>query len=181
MAVKYALIFRGRFFVAGAGALGMVNMVRHLVRFGVLVIALAMVQGCVSVRTNHGYVLERDQTELKANIGLDTKDSILAKYGEPSLIGSFNRNAWYYLNSSDASRAFFRPKTQRRTVVAFYFDEDGDVTETENFELEDGENIKMVSRVTPSRGRELNVWEQLLSTVGQLPGGIGQEAPVPGQ
>lgn len=152
-----------------------------MVRIGLFLVVLTLVQGCVSVRTNHGYVLERDQSALIAQIGLDTKESILAKYGEPSLIGSFDRNAWYYLNSTDTARAFFRPKTQNRTVIAFYFDEKDNVTETEQFDLADGENVKLVSRVTPSRGRELNVWEQLLSTVGQLPAGIGQEGPVPGQ
>ncbi|MBT8473499.1 MAG: outer membrane protein assembly factor BamE [Marinicaulis sp.] len=150
--------------------------------FRVLVLASAvlMLQACVSVRSQHGYVLERDQTELTATPGLDTQESVLAKYGEPSLIGTFDDKAWYYLNSRDQSRAFFRPKTQARTVIAFYFNEDGSVRETDEFTLEDGENIKLVSRTTPSRGRELNFWEQLLGTVGQLPAGIGNQQ-VPGQ
>ncbi len=140
-----------------------------------LFLCLTMLQACVSVRSNHGYVLERDQTALVAEIGLDTKDSVLAKYGEPSLIGTFNRDSWYYLNSSDTARAFFRPSTQRRTIIAFYFDEEGTVTETDEYDLEDGENLQLVARVTPTRGKELNFWEQLLGNVGQLPGGLGAQ------
>lgn len=146
-----------------------------------LLVSVLALQACVSVRSNHGYVLERDQTVLTAEPGLDTKESILAKYGEPSMIGTFDRNAWYYLNSTDTTRAFFHTKTQRRTVVAFRFDEDGVVTETKNFDLSDGKRINLVSRETPTRGKELNFWEQLLGNVGQLPAGIGQEGPVPGQ
>lgn len=138
---------------------------------------LAMVSGCVSVRSNHGYVLERDQTELTAEIGLDTKESVLAKYGEPSMIGTFNRDAWYYLNSADTARAFFRPETKRRTVIAFHFDPEGIVEDMAQYDLEDGEKIRMVSRITPTRGKELNFWEQLLGNVGQLPAGIGQQGP----
>ncbi len=138
---------------------------------------LALVSGCVSVRSNHGYVLERDQTELTAEIGLDTKESVLAKYGEPSMIGTFNRDAWYYLNSADAARAFFRPDTKRRTVIAFHFDQEGVVEDMAEYDLEDGENLRLVSRVTPTRGKELNFWEQLLGNVGQLPAGIGQQGP----
>jgi hypothetical protein len=41
--------------------------------------------------------------------------------------------------------------------------------------------VNLVSRVTPTRGKELNFWEQLLGNVGQLPTGIGQEGPTPGQ
>lgn len=146
-----------------------------------LIVCVISLQACVSVRSNHGYVLERDQTELKAEAGLDTKESILAKYGEPSMIGTFDRNAWYYLNSTDTTRAFFHAKTKSRFVVAFYFDDEGVVTKQSNFDLSDGNDIKLVSRETPTRGKELNFWEQLLGNVGQLPAGIGQEGPVPGQ
>lgn len=143
--------------------------------------ALLTAQACVSVRSNHGYVLERGQTELTGEPGLDSKESILAKFGEPSMIGTFNPNAWYYLNASNTTRAFFHPKVKRRTVIAFRFDENGMVESVENFDLADGDSVKLVSRTTPTRGKELNFWEQLLGNVGQLPAGIGQEGPSPGQ
>lgn len=143
--------------------------------------AAALLSACVSVRSNHGYVLERGQTELAAEPGFDSKESILAKYGEPSMIGTFNTNAWYYLNSRDQTRAFFKPRTTTRQVVAFYFDQEGRVSEVENFDLSDGERLSLVSRVTPTRGKELNFWEQLLGSVGQLPAGVGQQGQVPGQ
>ena len=152
-----------------------------MTRVCLLLIAVFSLQACVSVRTSHGYVLERDQDELTAEPGFDTKESVLAKFGEPSMIGTFNRNAWYYLNSADTARAFFKPKTQRRQVVAFYFDDAGGVSDVQRFSLNDGDDIRMVSRVTATRGKELNFWEQLLGNVGQLPAGIGQEGPTPGQ
>lgn len=150
-------------------------------RWILLAAAVVTMQACVSVRTNHGYVLERGQTELTGEPGLDSKESILAKYGEPSMIGTFDPNAWYYLNASDTTRAFFHSKTQQRTVIAFNFDTEGLVSEVETYTLEDGERIDLVNRVTRTRGKELNFWEQLLGNVGQLPGGLGQEGPTPGQ
>ncbi|MEM9494619.1 MAG: outer membrane protein assembly factor BamE [Pseudomonadota bacterium] len=146
-----------------------------------MVLCAAALQACVSVRSNHGYVLERDQEELNANVGLDTKESVLAKYGEPSMIGAFDRNSWYYLNSSDQARAFFRPKVNAREVVAFQFSDDGKVKDVRRWTMEDAKKIKMVSRTTPTRGRELNFWEQVFGNIGQLPAGLGQEGPVPGQ
>jgi len=134
-------------------------------------------QGCVSVRTNHGYVLERGETALEATAGFDTKDSVLAKYGEPSLIGTFDRDAWYYLTSSDQARAFFRPKVQRREIVAFHFDGEGVVDRVETIELEDSIELKMASGATPTRGKELSFWEQLLGNVGQLPTSSGAGGP----
>ncbi len=141
------------------------------------VFVLAATQGCVSVRTQHGYVLERGETALTAKKGVDTKESVLAKYGEPSLIGTFDPNAWYYLNSRDQARAFFKPEVQDRTVIAFRFDQEGVVSAVEEIPFENGKNIGLVSRTTPTRGKELSFWEQLLGTVGQLPGAAGPQGP----
>jgi outer membrane protein assembly factor BamE (lipoprotein component of BamABCDE complex) len=142
-----------------------------------LCLALFAAQGCVSVRSAHGYVLERGETELTAEIGLDTKESVLAKYGEPSMIGTFDPNAWYYMASADRARAFFRPKTYVREIVSFHFDEEGVVNEIRNLELSDGFDVAFVSRTTPTRGKELSFWEQLFGNVGQLPPMEGGAAP----
>jgi len=131
--------------------------------------AIAALNGCVAVRSSHGYVLERGEANVQANIGLDTKDSVLARYGEPSLIGTFDENAWYYMASFDTARAFFRPTTKTREIVAFHFNDKGVVEKVDRLDLTDGMNIKMVSRETPTRGKELGFWEQLLGNVGQLP------------
>ena len=150
-------------------------------RLVLLALAVLALPACVSVRSSHGYVLEADQSDLTAKLGFDTKASMLAKYGEPSMIGVFDRNAWYYLHSTDQTRAFFKPKTQTRTVTAVYFDGEGTVSRFEKFDLADGEDIRLVQRETPTRGRELNFWEQLLGNVGALPASLGEEGPVPGQ
>ena len=143
----------------------------RVVAFG---LALASLSGCISYRTQHGYVLERGEASLTAQTGVDTKESVLAKYGEPSMIGTFDRNAWYYLSALDASRAFFKPKTTARTVVAFHFDDAGMVQKVDTIELADAVDVNVASRVTPTRGKELGFWEQLLGNVGQLPaGGLG--------
>ncbi|MEO1251503.1 MAG: outer membrane protein assembly factor BamE [Pseudomonadota bacterium] len=149
-------------------------------RLLMLAAAVLALQACVSVRSNHGYVLERGQTALDGEPGLDSKESILAKYGEPSMIGTFNPNAWYYLNAQNTTRAFFKPRTQARSVIAFYFDNEGIVENVDQFSLADGDDVRLVSRVTPTRGKELNFWEQLLGNVGQLPTTVGQ-GQTPGQ
>lgn len=131
--------------------------------------AIVALDGCVAVRSSHGYVLERGEDDVEANIGLDTKDSVLARYGEPSMIGTFDKNAWYYMASFDKARAFFRPKTQRREIVAFHFDENDVVERVDKYDLSDRIDVRMASRTTPTRGKELSFWEQLLGNVGQLP------------
>ena len=140
-------------------------------------VGFSLLGGCVSYRSNHGYVLERGEEALTAEVGLDTKESVLARYGEPSMVGTFDENAWYYMSSIERSRAFFKPESTRREVIAFRFDDSGAVTEVETYTLADGMDIKMVSRETPTRGKELTFWEQLLGNVGQLPAATGQGGP----
>ncbi|PQA86101.1 outer membrane protein assembly factor BamE [Hyphococcus luteus] len=152
-----------------------------MIRLVLLAFTLLSLQACVSVRSSHGYVLEADQSSLTAEPGFDTKDSILAKYGEPSMIGTFDRDAWYYLHSTNQTRAFFKPKTTSRTVVAIHFDDEGQVEAYDTYDLKDGEDIRLVQRETPTRGKQLNFWEQLLGNVGALPASLGEEGPVPGQ
>ncbi len=146
-----------------------------------VLVVLMLASGCVSVRSSHGYVLERGEEEVNARIGLDTKDSVLAKYGEPSMIGTFDQNAWYYLASFDQSRAFFRPRVTAREVVAFHFDQNGLVTSVDKIGLQDGIEVKVASRVTPTRGKELSFWEQVFGNIGQLPAGALGSEQTPGQ
>lgn len=125
--------------------------------------------GCVSVRTAHGYVLERGEADFRIENGVDTKESVLAKYGEPSTKGAFDENYWYYLASQDSARAFFKPKTKVRQITAVKFDAAGVVEDARTLSVADGYNLRFVARTTPSRGKELSFWEQLLGNVGQLP------------
>ena len=137
-------------------------------------------QACVSVRSTHGYVIESDQGELAAEVGFDTKESVLARFGEPSVRGTFNENAWYYINFAENQRAFFTPETQRREVVAFYFDENDVVASVSDYSLQDGQNIDLVAKVTPTRGKEYGFWEQLFGSIGQLPTSALGEGQNPG-
>lgn len=154
-------------------------MIRFCVGITAAFAAIFALNGCVAVRSSHGYVLERGEADLQANVGLDTKDSVLARYGEPSMTGTFDDSTWYYMASFDQARAFFRPKTQRREIVAFHFDEKEVVAKVDRYDLSDGMDVKMLARATPTRGKELSFWEQLLGNVGQLPaaGAGGPQGP----
>lgn len=138
-------------------------------------LAATALSGCVTIRSSHGYVLERGESSVAAEAGVDTKETVLARYGEPSTIAAFDPNVWYYISSLEQQRAFLKERTSVRKVVAVKFAQNGKVEKVENFSLDDGEEISLVKRVTPTRGKEMSFLEQLLGNVGRLP------APQPGQ
>ncbi len=150
-----------------------------IVRFGCVAAMAIIVSGCTTMRDRHGYVIERGETELEAAAGIDTKESVLARYGEPSVRPAIGDETWYYISANTKNRAFYNEQTTSRTIVAFNFDQDGVVTNIDEYTLEDGEKINLVDRVTRTRGKELSFLEQLVGGVGQLPGAVDPDGPTP--
>lgn len=123
---------------------------------------------CAPIIRRHGYVPETVAlAEIKP--GEDTKSSILATYGNPSTRGVFDEDTWYYITNVHQRLGFFEPRSSARSVTAIRFDEGGSVVEMVDYTLEDGRVVNLVSRETPTRGRELTILEQLLGNVGRLP------------
>lgn len=147
-----------------------------MVRSFLLLGAAIAATGCVSVRDRHGYVIERGETSLEAMAGIDTKESVLARFGEPSMRPALNDDAWYYVSASTNRRAFYATETTQREVVAFLFSPDGTVAKVETYTLADGDNINLVDRVTRTRGKELSFLEQLVGGVGQVAGAVDPDA-----
>ncbi|MEM1380346.1 MAG: outer membrane protein assembly factor BamE [Pseudomonadota bacterium] len=145
------------------------------------VLTATVLSGCVTVRSQHGYVVEFGDSGLDALPGIDSKESVLARFGEPSIRPPLNDDTWYYINQRANARAFLRDEVVQRTVVAFQFDGEGMVQEVARLNLDDGTNIDLVSRKTATRGKELSLLQQLLGGVGQAAGGPASTAATGGQ
>jgi outer membrane protein assembly factor BamE (lipoprotein component of BamABCDE complex) len=109
----------------------------------------------------------------------DTRSTVLARLGSPSTTSIFNDNLWVYMASTREMLAFYYPKVVQREIVAIQFDEDDVVSDVLVYDVTAGKTIAYNSRVTPTRGRELGILEQLFGTIGrlpqQLPGGNDRE------
>ncbi|MEE4211233.1 MAG: outer membrane protein assembly factor BamE [Parvularcula sp.] len=139
-----------------------------------LVLIALILSGCVSTRSQHGYVVEFGETGLEAEPGIDSKESVLARFGEPSVRPALDDDVWYYITQKTNARAFFQTEVYERDIVAFHFNDRGLVEEVKHLDLADGTDVDLVNRVTATKGKELSLWEQLL-------GGVGvAAAPVPG-
>ena len=106
-------------------------------------------------------------------VGVHSRDDVAKLIGSPSTIPLFDDDNWYYIKRITQQVAFFEPVLLDQKVVAIVFDKKGTVAEIAFYHEEDGHNITMVERLTPTQGRKLSVWEQLLSNFGRMPGGDG--------
>ena|SRR5579864_5877769 len=144
---------------------------RRLIRIAVA--AAAGLAACAPVENQRGYV--PDQQAIQAiQVGMDTKDTVSKKLGDPSTAATFGNDIWYYISAHVEQNAFFAPHATERNILAVEFTKDGKVVDLHRYTLADGRVVDFVSRETPTRGRELNLLQEIFNAV---PGQIGQSQP----
>lgn len=134
------------------------------------IIALAAALGaaaCEPTYTNHGFAPQVAQLDQIA-AGTDTRGSVLRKLGRPSVQGAFDEESWFYETSRVEHFAFYEPKVIDRQVVAIRFDERGLVSNVARYGVEDGKVIDLITRTTPTYGREVTVLQQLFGNLGRV-------------
>lgn len=144
-------------------------------RFTPILIAAAFAAGasaCAPTVGRHGFqLIDVAPSEIEA--GVDTRETVLAKLGSPSTRSTFEgENVWYYISQTTERYTYNPTSVVGRSVTEITFNEGGDqVQSVRLLGLDDGRQIAMNGRETPTRGRELSVLEQLLGNVGrgQLP------------
>jgi len=104
----------------------------------------------------------------KLEVGAQGRDDVLRLMGSPSTIATFGDEVWYYISSKNETTAFLAPRVLEQRVIAISFGGDGRVREIKQYELKDGKEVAMVSRKTPTAGKELTVIEQILGNVGKF-------------
>jgi outer membrane protein assembly factor BamE (lipoprotein component of BamABCDE complex) len=131
--------------------------------------------GCTASRDFHGYVPDQAlPTDVKPSV--DTRSTVLARLGTPSTTSVFDDKLWVYMSSTRELLAFYYPKVVQREIVAIQFDDQDVVSDVLVYDVTAGRTISYNSRVTPTRGRELGILEQLFGTLGRLPQQLpGQE------
>jgi len=150
-----------------------------------MIIGAFAATGCNPILRTHGYVPTADAKPQEINPNSDTKASVLAALGSPSIEGTFDeeveQDTWYYINQVRERYAYLRPQIQEQTITAISFNEDGQVTKVAEYGIDDRRVVNYENRETPTRGRELSVLEQIFGTIGRIPtdrlGGEQQNAP----
>lgn len=126
------------------------------------------VMSCAGVSDTRGNLpLTEVVDEIKP--GRHTHREIVSMLGSPSTRATFEKQeTWYYIGEKTETLAFFKPKILERQILVIQFDKNGVVTKVEKLDASNGQNISLVERITPTKGKELNVLQQILGNVGRF-------------
>lgn len=147
-------------------------------RAGVLAIGLSsgLLAGCTTAQVlQQGYVLDEEALALTP-VG-SSREQVLLSLGTPSTTATFDNDEVFYYISQTRKRqfAFSKPQLIDQHVLAVYFNEEGVVSQIANYTLQDGKVFDLISRTTPTGGKDLTFLGQLLAGPGegQLPNLFG--------
>lgn len=144
---------------------------RSTLRAGAAALALTgavAAAGCSTSQVlQHGYVLDEDALAL-VPVG-SSREQVLLSLGTPSTTATFDSDEVFYYISQKRSRplAFMKPRLIDQNVLAVYFDSEGTVQQIANYTLQDGRVFDLISRTTPTGGRDLTFLGQLLAGPGE--------------
>lgn len=155
-------------------------MINSATRLLAVAVSVAALGACAPVVGSHGFQ-SVDVKPADIQTGADTKTTVLAKLGSPSTTSTFEKDkVWYYISQTTERYTFNQAQVSQRMVTEITFNDADQVAGVRTLGLEDGQDVGMNRRETPTRGRQLTIIEQLLGNVGrgQLP---NTEEAVPGQ
>ncbi|WP_233256113.1 outer membrane protein assembly factor BamE [Falsiroseomonas bella] len=128
-----------------------------------------------SPRQFRGHAVTEEQVG-QITPGVSSRDDVEALLGSPSASGTFDPSEWYYISGITHQRPARNLGVIEQNVLVVRFDPGGTVQEVRRLGMEDGREIQMVSRVTPSPGTERSVLQQLFGNIGRV-GVPGSQQP----
>ena len=135
---------------------------------GVVAVAMSvLLAACAITETRRGHLLPEDvAAELSAaNV---SQQRVVELLGTPSTVSAFDRNRWYYIGEVQQHSAFFKPDVVARDVLILDFDQNQQLARVATLSENEGKEITLVSRETPTEGNKITIMQQLLGNIGRF-------------
>ena len=130
----------------------------------VLVLVLA---ACTGGLSTHGNIADAEAVESIVP-GITTRAEVARILGTPSATSPFGEERWIYVGERIRRIAFLDPEILERKVLVIHFDGKGVLTKIEALDKDDGREIAVVDRKTPSLGNSPTLLQQLFGNVGRF-------------
>ena len=132
-----------------------------------LLTAAGLLASCQPMVDNRGHTTEADDFK-QIIIGQSRTDDVTAVLGSPTTRSNFGGETWYYINERKETFGMFPSEVADQNVTAINFDANKVVTSIDTYKKEDGKEVQVVSKTTPTEGRHLTFIEQIMGNVGRF-------------
>ncbi|MCH8685001.1 outer membrane protein assembly factor BamE [Pedomonas mirosovicensis] len=122
---------------------------------------------CTRIKDTKGYLAD-PQLVAAIQPGIDNKESVSHTLGRPSLQSEFDPNTWYYVSRQTEQLAFLNPKPVKHEVLVINFNDKGVVSKVEKLGMDQIVHVDPSNDKTPTRGRDISVWDQLFGNIGRF-------------
>lgn len=139
---------------------------KFLTSFTVL-FAIISLSACTEQLDNRGKPIDNEDL-IKIKLTHHTKADVQQLLGSPTLIDKFSPDSWFYLYRVTTTTAFFKPAEKELKIVAVNFDKSGIVREIKTFGEKGTRDINIVSRETPTKGKDVGYLEQIFGNFGRI-------------
>ncbi len=148
------------------------------------VLFLLAVSACSAVETPHQLRGNHVDADLIKELvpGTSTRSDATSLLGSPTTKGAFDDNTWIYISETTRTRVGRLPGITAQDVTMLTFDQGGVLRDVKHLNQDDGRDVSVVGRATPSPGSEASFLQQLLGNVGKFStgGAPGSSRTTPG-
>ena len=149
------------------------NTNKNFLRTSLIACAIVVITGCSARVGSHGNIPDQQIVD-SIRVGINNKAQVSAMLGSPSAQATFDQETWFYMGTKTLKGpSFEKDEVLERQVLIIRFNKQGIVQEVERLDKNDGQEIRVVERKTPTRGKELTVIEQFLGNIGRFGNGEG--------
>ena len=131
----------------------------------IIVVTALAITSCAPAVDLRGHIPNPEALAL-IKPGQQTRDQVFDMLGSPTAMGTFEDSRWYYITRKTEQLAFYDAELIEAKIVVVEFDTAGFVKEVAQLSNDEAREIDPVGRTTPTKGRELGLFQQLLGNFG---------------
>lgn len=138
---------------------------RHLAP--IFAAALLGVAACTPTVDMRGRVPSPEMLS-QIKVGETTEEQAQLLLGSPSTTMNWGGQVWHYVYERTETRSFLDPVVKEYKVVTIVFDDQGKVARIDKLGNKSLKPVDIVTRETPTAGKEMTIVEQMLGNVGKF-------------
>ncbi len=128
--------------------------------------ALLLGSGCAPTVVTRGNMIS-DVKMQKIQPVTSSRADVEQAWGPPTSVAPFDQNTWYYIGETTTQEGIFAPEVEKRKMIRVTFDQNDMITDIAEISPDQGRNIEIVERKTPTAGKDFTVLQQFIGNLGK--------------